>query len=435
MSLDPHAPSPPPPPTNPTGLTSATNAPAPVASAGKTPAEAFLLRTAELLHRHGTPSYRLERVMTRASQSLGIDSTYLYTPTALIVSIVREEGEQTYLRRIDSGEVDVSKLIEFDRVLHDMEVGKLTIAEATQRLDEAAAAEPPYGFATTIAAAGVACGTVAILFRGGVTEVGVAAVLGCLLACLTWFTVRAGWDRGVLEPLAGFSVGLLTLWISHYVLPIDDRLTTLAALILPLPGLTLTIALTELAMGHLSAGSARLAGASVTLLTLILGVAIAWRLGPSGNTIIGQAAVISMPLPAWSLWIALGLAPGAFAILFKAPLSQWPVIFAVSILGFLLARWLGRSVAPEVGSFCGALAVGVGSNLYARLKNRPAMVAQTPGLLILVPGSIGYRSLTALLEHQTVEGVELAFAMVLLAMSLVGGLLSANVILPLRRVL
>lgn len=399
------------------------------------PGEAFLLRTAELLHRYGTPSYRLERVMSRASQALGIDSTYLYTPTALIVSIIREDGEQTYLRRIDSGEVDVAKLIAFDRVLHDMEIGKLTLAEATELLEAAASADPPYGFATTIAAAGVACGAVAVLFRGGVTEVGVAAFLGCLLACLTLFTIRIGWDRGMLEPLAGFSVGLLTLWISHYILPLDSRLTTLAALILPLPGLTLTIALTELAMGHLSSGSARLAGASVTLLTLILGVAIAWRIGPNGTQIIGQAAVISMPLPPWSLWVALGVAPAAFAILFKAPPSQWPIIFAVSIVGFVLATWFGRSVAPEVGSFCGALAVGVGSNLYARIKNRPAMVAQTPGLLILVPGSIGYRSLTAMLEHQTVEGIELAFAMVLVAMSLVGGLLSANVIVPLKRVL
>ena len=33
---------------------------------------AFLLRTAELLHRHGTPSYRLEGVMGKVAESLNI---------------------------------------------------------------------------------------------------------------------------------------------------------------------------------------------------------------------------------------------------------------------------------------------------------------------------------------------------------------------------
>ena len=96
---------------------------------------------------------------------------------------------------------------------------------------------------------------------------------------------------------------------------------------------------------------------------------------------------------------------------------------------------MGLWFAPDVGSFCGATVVGVGSNLYARLTNRPAMAAQTPGLLILVPGSLGYRSLIAMLESQTVQGIELAFNMTLVAVSLVGGLLFANLLLPPKRIL
>jgi uncharacterized membrane protein YjjB (DUF3815 family) len=81
------------------------------------------------------------------------------------------------------------------------------------------------------------------------------------------------------------------------------------------------------------------------------------------------------------------------------------------------------------------LAVGCGSNLYARLRDLPAMVPQTPGMLILVPGSLGYRSLSALLEQQTVQGVQFGFTMVLIAVSLVGGLLVSNAIIPPKRIL
>ena len=43
----------------------------------------------------------------------------------------------------------------------------------------------------------------------------------------------------------------------------------------------------------------------------------------------------------------------------------------------------------------------------------------------LVPGSIGYRSLTALLAEEVVPGIQTAFRMLLVAASLVAGILLA----------
>jgi uncharacterized membrane protein YjjB (DUF3815 family) len=90
---------------------------------------------------------------------------------------------------------------------------------------------------------------------------------------------------------------------------------------------------------------------------------------------------------------------------------------------------------PEVGALLGAMAVGCGSNIYARLFNRPAIIPQTPGLLILVPGTIGYSALTAMIDNQTIRGVELAFSMSILGVALVGGLLLANQLISPKRIL
>jgi uncharacterized membrane protein YjjB (DUF3815 family) len=76
------------------------------------------------------------------------------------------------------------------------------------------------------------------------------------------------------------------------------------------------------------------------------------------------------------------------------------------------------------------LAVAVGSSLYERRLHRPAAVVLVPGILLLVPGSIGFRSLTALMERQAVAGIETAFSMILTAVALVAGLLVAGVIAP-----
>ncbi|MEZ6120974.1 MAG: hypothetical protein R3C28_31010 [Pirellulaceae bacterium] len=46
----------------------------------KTDTYPFLLLAAELLHRHGTPSHRLERVMAKVSQSLGVQGIFCIHP-------------------------------------------------------------------------------------------------------------------------------------------------------------------------------------------------------------------------------------------------------------------------------------------------------------------------------------------------------------------
>ncbi|MCS7003297.1 MAG: threonine/serine exporter family protein, partial [Dehalococcoidia bacterium] len=84
--------------------------------------------------------------------------------------------------------------------------------------------------------------------------------------------------------------------------------------------------------------------------------------------------------------------------------------------------------------FVAALVVGLASNLFARVLRQPEAIPLIPGITILVPGVVGYRSVTALLERDTVSGIETAFAMTLTAVSLVAGLLFANVILAPRRV-
>ena len=87
----------------------------------------------------------------------------------------------------------------------------------------------------------------------------------------------------------------------------------------------------------------------------------------------------------------------------------------------------------ELGTFAGALAVGLAGSAYERLKRRPAAVVSVPGILMLVPGSVGFRGLTSLIERQAVAGVETIFSMILTVVALVAGLLIAAAVIPERR--
>jgi uncharacterized membrane protein YjjB (DUF3815 family) len=206
--------------------------------------------------------------------------------------------------------------------------------------------------------------------------------------------------------------------------PLSAYIATVAGLIVLLPGYTLTTALEELATRHLSSGTSRFAGALVNFLMIGLGVAVGGRVAETLWG--GVAGVVPLGPPTWLQVVALVVAPLALAVLLKAPRSEMPWIVAVGAVGYFGGRLGVEAFEPAVGMFGGALAVGLASAAYARLRRRPASVTRVPGILMLVPGSIGYRSLTALLAEEVVPGIETAFRMLLVAVSLVAGLLVAS---------
>lgn len=396
------------------------------------PEYAFLIEVGLLLHRHGTPSYRLERVLTKLSRKLGIEGTFLYTPTTLTFSFCEGDRESIFLRRIDSGNVAADKLIGFDETLEAFEAGRINLHTARQQLAQIDAAPPPYPFWLTAIGSATTCGSVAVLLGGGWLEVFAAVLLGMLTLLLDNLHRLRQWEVGLLEPLAGLAAGLGAVGLAQLLGPLDDRLVTLAALIVIIPGLRITVALTELAVGHLSAGVARLAGAGVSLLTLSVGVGLAWRIADPWRQL---PTLPVLPLPIHWQWVALGIAPLGFAVMFRTRIVQWPLVAAVAIAGFLTSRTVGLQLGPEGGAFLGAMVVEIGSNFYARMRNRPALVPSTPGIIMLVPGSIGYRSVTAFLDHDPLSGIDFATNMLLVAAALVGGILAANVIYPPKRIL
>lgn len=398
----------------------------------RTPQQTFLIEAAMMLHRYGTPSHRLERLLSQVATSLGIHGVFLYTPTALVISLAApDQPELTVVRRVDAGAVDVNKLIQFDRVLSRVEGGKISPQAAADELHKIDQSKGLYSWPLYLIACSVACMCVAVFFGGAIHEIVVSGMIGLLVSGLELFHERRQMELGLLEPLAGLTAATGSLLVARYVVPVDDQLTTLAGLIVLIPGLKLTVAMTELAVGHLSAGMARLAGALVSLATMFVGVALVWKIAGHLPPIAGPTVA---PVFYWR-WIALLIAPVAFAIVFRAGFRQWPIIAIVSIFGVVVSWVVEPRMGVEVASFFGALTVGCTSNLYARIRDLPALVTQTPGMLILVPGSVGYRSLSALLEKQTMEGIQFGFVTILIAASLVGGLLISNAIVPPKRIL
>ena len=213
--------------------------------------------------------------------------------------------------------------------------------------------------------------------------------------------------------------------------PLSGYTATVAGLIVFIPGFSLTVAMIELATRNLVSGTARIMGALGVFLAIGFGVALGGRVAAR----MFGAPIESEPvaLPAWTEIVALAAAPVGFTVLLRAEARDAGWIGLAGALAFAGTRTGAIFLGPELGAFVGALSLGLASNAYARALGRLEIVPLVPGMLLLAPGSLGFRSLSSLVGGDTVLGVEVAFRMTLIAMSLATGLLVANILLPARR--
>lgn len=397
------------------------------------PALCLILRLGVALHRYGVPAHRLEQALEVMSGNLGLDGRFYSTPTAILASFGPPEALRTSMIRVEPGELDLARLAELDILTTDMVRGRCSIPEASKRLDAILSAAPLYGPTLTVLAFAIASGGAAYLLGGGLREVMVGLVISGITGLLAVNTNRMPFVARMLEGIGAFLAAALAVLFERVLGPFSVQLAIIAGLIVLLPGLTLTVAMTELATRNLVSGTSRLMSAVLVFLEIGFGVALGSKL----DSVLPPVPALpeAAPLPGWVMWPALILGSGAFAVLFRSRRKDALWIILASSLAYFGARLGSEFLGPQLGAFVGSFALCVGSNVLARFLDKPSVITILPGLLLLVPGSVGYRSLDALLETNVLSGVETAFHMVLVAIAIVAGLLLANATMPPRKVL
>lgn len=389
----------------------------------------FVLALGRALHRYGTPAHRLEEALAILCRQLGLEAEVFSTPTTLIMSFGAPAELRTRMLRVDDGELDLAKLAQVDDLADAVVAHELPIDDARRRLAAIVAAPRTYDHVTSAITHGVTSGAVAVFFGGAWPDVGVAAMIGLGLGVLAQVLRRSTAQARVYE-LVGATFVAFAAGLAARFAPVSASLVTIAALIVLLPGMGLTTAMTELATRNLISGTVRLMAAVIVLLELAIGVALGDRLS---RALFGAHAVVPVPLPQWAQWTAVVCAAIAMTAVVQAERRAIGWILAASVLGFAGTRYGTAWLGGQLGVLVGAFALGVLANLYARLLERPAQIVLIPAMMLLVPGSMGFRGMASLLARDTLTGVETVFAMFVVAIAIVGGLLVANAALSPRR--
>ncbi|MHC5115187.1 MAG: threonine/serine exporter family protein [Planctomycetota bacterium] len=394
------------------------------------PRERLVLLLAESLHEAGVSAHRLEQIISDCGRRLGVPTTIFAVPTGITVAFGEPGAQRTSVLRVRPGVIDLERVHLLYALVGDLLDNGLSVTRAMSRIRAIGARPPRYGAALTLAGFAATSAGAARIFGGGLAEIVAAAVVGLLVGLV----VALGARSSRYSPLTDFAAGAaasMGAWLAVAAAgPLQPGVVVLAAVIILLPGLTLTVAINELATQNLTAGTTRLTGAMMTLVALGFGVAIGNALmGPLVST--GTQA--TPPLPAWTLPVALLLLAGSLVVLFRArPHDGWLVAVAVGA-GYLGALLGTNLLGPELGVSVGALLVGILGNAANRFLHRPAGLVVLPGLMALVPGSVGFRGVTSFLADDVTGAIDSIFAALLIAGALVAGLLIADVAVATRR--
>jgi uncharacterized membrane protein YjjP (DUF1212 family) len=397
----------------------------------------FIVKLGKMLHKYGTPAFRLEAYLTDVATFLGVRASFIATPTALTFVIWSDghEDEYNHSVRVQPGDYDMNALSRTDELANRLLAGEVLLAEADHQLDVINDMPSPYGKVLTGLGFCVAPGAFAMLMGGSWPEILWTGLIGLMVYFLVLWSQISKRVTLMLEPAASLSAGIIACAISRYLDPgINIPLMVLSSVIILVPGLALTMGLAELSSRNLVSGTARVMDAVMKLFKLyfgaFLGISIGFGLfGPN-------EFIEAHSLPVWTTWFAIFLLCSALVVIFRSRIKHIPWALLSGFIAYGATVYSSAYLEPGLSTFVGAFALGIYANLFSRIANAPATLVSMQGLIVLVPGSKTYIGLNSFVSGQNfVQAEHIGQETFLIFMSLIAGLIFANVVMPTKKAL
>ncbi|GLR70498.1 threonine/serine ThrE exporter family protein [Agaribacter marinus] len=397
----------------------------------------FIVKLGKMLHKYGTPAFRLEAYLMEVAAYFGVHASFISTPTSLtfVIWSDRHEDEYTHAARLLPGELDLNSLALTDELAVKLIAGDIALKDADVRLDEIDALNSPYGRVTTGIAFAASTGAFATLMGAGFKEIFISSFLGLLVYLWTIWSERSKRVKLMLEPVASFTTAFLAGVISHFLLPgINIWLIILSSLIILVPGLALSMGLAELSSRNLVSGTARVMDAIMQLFKLYFGAFLGIYLSVA---LLSQYSVEQpQAMPWWIQWVGVIVLSLGLVAIFRTRIKDIPWAVLATVIAYASTKMSSMYLEQGLGAFIGAFVLGVYANVFARVANKPSTIIAMHGLIVLVPGSKTYIGLNSMISGQDfVQADHIGQETFFILMSLVAGLIFANVVAPTKKAL
>eukprot|EP00808_Paulinella_micropora_P016866 g77638.t1 len=271
-------------------------------------------------------------------------------------------------------------------------------------------------------------GCIAPLFGCNLQDTLAALPLGCLAGFFTFWRAEHIYINRGRNVLLGLLCSVAAVLVNRFVQRIAVVPVMLSMLVWALPGMTINSAMGDFSVGFWLPGTAKLMAALLTTANMSFGVLIGLRL----NMLLkGDLTKSPDPLPFGATLLSLVCSVGCLVVLVDAHLGHFPQLLLASALAYYGCQWAQAWIAgPYLGTFIGALLTGIAANLYGMFSQKPSVELSLFATQMLMPGSLGVRSVLA---GDTLTTVGVMGELTMLGVCIVTGLMSSNLLIPLRR--
>jgi uncharacterized membrane protein YjjP (DUF1212 family) len=309
-------------------------------------------------------------------------------------------------------------------LVEDAERGRIGGAAGLAALDRIEAMRPRFPSWAFVVGYTLQSAAFALILQPNQWALVTATVLGFGVGLLGLLARRSEPLAQLLPVVASFLVASTAFAVGRWLHLGESSLRALApALVMFLPGASITLAVIEFSTRDMVSGSARLISGVVRLAQLAFGILIAAQ--AAGMTTDELSAASVDRFGPWAPWVGcLVYALGLF--LFHGPPTRfmpWMVlILVVSYAGQLVAN---AALGSYASGFGGGLALTLCALVVAHRPDTPsAATLLLPGFWLLVPGALGFIGVTELVGADSGGAVAVTLiSMIAIALGIQAGLL------------
>lgn len=388
----------------------------------------FLTELSRALTTAGIAVMSIESILKKICQAYGFKAEEVISlPTFLIIKIADDDSKAMEVTLQKPGVLPLDQVSRLYELINQAANAEITPEQGIRRINEIINVKRQHNYIKNILGYALFSTGLGMLFLPTFKGLFFCGALGAIAGLILAYSEHKTKLTLVLPVLTAFIVSTIFFFGVKQGI-INGSLTIMVpALAYFIPGAVLSTGMFELAANNLVSGAARLVQGVVILLLLLFGVIVGLQVaGLPEDYIIANTAT---PLYWWAPYIgvlifALGMyllmcirnkdMLGVLIVLFTTFLGQQAGNY---LLGGLFGAFIGSVIMTMIGTF------------LERSKLRtPYYVSIIPAFWILVPGSLGFISLAALVGQDYSSSIASLIQVVLTFVAISTGLLIGAVI-------
>lgn len=232
----------------------------------------------EILLSNGAEAYRVEETISKICNSYGLTGECISTLTGIFISITGPDGEMvTSIRRIRQRRVDLYRVELINSFSRGLMENPVAYEEAKRILGDITNA-PSFNLGIRLMAAGMTSFVYTLFFKGTIPDAIIALIISLGIYFILQKIEEVGFFQFLQYFLSGLIIGALSVSIQHLFPVINKDNVITGAIIVLLPGVSLTNGIKDILYGDYVSGLAQFGEAMLIIIAMGAGIVTALSL-------------------------------------------------------------------------------------------------------------------------------------------------------------